>query len=113
MTSAGTYKVFYHAGEELGIKTRVHKGHAYFDESGLHVRGPESIDLSFGDIHEVTLFRLHGLGRVVKIDHASGRLFVSVVRLMIGQFAFINFFKTGEVYERLRSRDSSETESAG
>jgi hypothetical protein len=106
MPPSGMYKVFYHAGDELGIKTRVQKGHAYLDESGLHVRGPADIDMPVSDIHDIVLFRLHGLGRVVKIDHASGRLFISVTRFMIGQFATINFFKTGELYERLRGSAS-------
>jgi len=106
MLPSDMYKVFYHAGDELGIKTRVQKGHAYLDESGLHVRGPARISIPGTEMHDITLFRLHGLGRVVRIDHASGRLFISVVRFMIGQFAAINFFKTGELYERLRGSAS-------
>ncbi len=31
-----------------------------------------------------------GLGRVIRIEHRRGRVFLSVVRLMLGQFAFIN-----------------------
>ncbi len=50
---------------------------------------------------EVELFRLHGLGRVVRLDYRGGRVFLGVVRLMIGQFAFINFVKTGALHKEL------------
>ena len=101
------YKVFFHQGEDLGIKTHVNKGTAWVDGTGLHVEGPETITLLAKDITGVELFRLHGLGRVVKIDHRMGRLYLSVVRLMIGQFAFINFFKTGYLHQELSVLASS------
>jgi hypothetical protein len=95
------YKVFFHVGDELGIKTRVEKGTASLNETTLSVDGPGGLSLPMSSIQHVNLFRLHGLGRVIQIDHAGGRLFVSVVRFMIGQFASINFFKTGDLNERL------------
>ena len=96
-----TYKVFFHAGEEFGLKTRVEKGMATLDESVLHLEGPNGISIPLPKISSVKLFRLHGLGRVIQIDHSSGRVFVSCVRFMIGQFASINFFKTGDLNNRL------------
>ena len=96
-----TYKVFFHSGEELGLKTRVEKGKETLDESALHLEGPNAISISLGDISAVKLFRLHGLGRVIQVDHSGGRLFLSVVRFMIGQFATINFFKTADLNDRL------------
>ena len=95
------YKVFFHAGEELGIKTRVEKGFAVLDDSALRLHGATDISIPVDDIRTVKLFRLHGLGRVIQIDYAGGRLFVSVIRFMIGQFATINFFKTGDLNDRL------------
>jgi hypothetical protein len=90
------YKIFFHHGEELGIKTRVSKGEAWIDAAGLNIKGPLGDTLMAGsDILEVELFRLHGLGRVIRVEHSNGRLFLSVVRLMIGQFALINFVQTG------------------
>jgi len=50
---------------------------------------------------EVELFRFHGLGRVIRVEHRLGRLYLSVVRVMIGQFAIINFFKTGALHKAL------------
>jgi hypothetical protein len=53
------------------------------------------------DMVEAELFRLHGLGRVIRLDYRGGRVFLGVVRLMVGKFAFINFFKTGALHKEL------------
>jgi hypothetical protein len=47
------------------------------------------------------MYRFHGLGRVIQVDHRKGRLFLAATRLMIGQFALINFFRTGKLYRVL------------
>jgi hypothetical protein len=97
------YRVFFHEGDELTLKTKVSKGYASLDKSKLTVEGPESFNIPLEKLQNVTLFRLHGLGRVIQIDHLHGRVFLSVTRFMIGQFALINFFKTGRLYEALLS----------
>jgi hypothetical protein len=48
-------------------------------------------------IKDVELFRLHGTMRVIRVDHDGGRLYLAAVLFMIGQFASVNFIKTGEV----------------
>jgi hypothetical protein len=90
------YKIFFR--DELTIKTRVMKGHARLDDSGLHIEGPGGLDIPLRDLRQTELFRLHGFGRVIRIEHRQGRLFLAVIRLMIGQFAYINFFKTGALH---------------
>jgi hypothetical protein len=40
---------------------------------------------------------------VIRVDYKGGRLYLSVVRFMIGQFASVNFFKSGELYRELAS----------
>jgi len=95
------YKVFFHRGEELSLKTKVAPGEAWLDGVGLHVKGPEEFTIPRSQLRGAEMFRLHGLGRVIRVEHTQGRLFLSVVRLMIGQFALINFFKTGALYEQL------------
>jgi hypothetical protein len=96
------YKVFFHHGDELGLKTRVSKGKAWIDDRGLNITGPnDTTVVARAAIKDVELFRLHGLGRVIRVDHNGGRLFLSVVRFMIGQFATINFFQTGKLHKAL------------
>jgi len=102
-TNVVSYKVFFHQGDELSLKTRVERGEVWIDAAGLHVNGSRnSVSIPSTEILSVELFRLHGLGRVVRVEHSRGRLFISVVRLMIGnQFALINFFRTGELHKKL------------
>jgi hypothetical protein len=95
------YRVFFHCGNELSVKTRVGKGSAWLDDAGLHVEGQNGFVIPLGDILDAELLRLHGLGRVIRIEYRGGRLFLSVVRLMIGQFAFINFFRTGALHKQI------------
>ena len=96
------YKVAFHRGNELTLKTRVEKGQAWLDHDGLHVDVPIGrVVVPKNDLLSAELFRLHGLGRVIRRETRNGCLFLTVVRLMIGQFAFINFFKTGSLQKQL------------
>jgi len=100
---ANHYKVFFHHGHELTLKTRASKGEVWIDTSGLNVRrteGDSTIPLE--NIREVEMFRLHGMARVIRVDHQGGRVYFAVVRFMIGQFASVNFFKTGELHQLIQ-----------
>jgi hypothetical protein len=105
------YKVFFHQGDELSLKTKVARGEAWLDDTGLHVSGPSQLLVRSEDLLATELFRLHGLGRVIRVEHRQGRLFLSVVRFMIGQFAAINFFKTGELNKELAAVTRGQTRS--
>ncbi len=96
------YKVFFHFGDELTVKTKAMRGYAWLDESGLHVEGPNGCDIPSREIQHAELFRLHGLGRVIQVEFMGGRLFMSVIRFMVGQFATVNFLKTGELLKELQ-----------
>jgi len=71
------------------------------DGAGLHIEGPGGFTITNDDMVEAELFRLHGLGRVIRLDYRGGRVFLAVFRLMVGQFALINFFKTGALHKKL------------
>lgn len=97
------YRIFFHDGPEIGLKTHVLRGTASIDESGLSIQGPDGGSfIPSASLKEVELFRLHGTMRVIRVDHQAGRLYLAVVRFMIGQFASVNFFKTGELHRELR-----------
>jgi hypothetical protein len=96
------YKIFFHDGPEIGLKTHVLRGSASIDGSGLTVRGPAGdLFIPSTSIKKVELFRLHGTMRVIRVDHEDGSLFLAVVRFMIGQFASVNFLKTGKLHKKL------------
>lgn len=97
------YKVFFHRGDELSLKTKLLKGKAWLDDAGLHIDGHDGFTVPTDDLLEAELFRVQGLGRTIRIEYKSGRLFFSVVRLMIGQFTLINFSETGFLQKRLAS----------
>ncbi len=101
------YKVFFHQGDDLGLKTKVWPGEARLNDGGLHISGPGEILLPEDSLLSAEMFRLHGLGRVIRVEHRHGRLFLSAVRFMIGQFASINFFKTGKLHKELLTATSA------
>jgi hypothetical protein len=102
MALSKTYRVFFHRGDELGLNTRVSKGKAWVDGTGLNIEGTtENIFIAGPEFQSIELFRLHGMGRVIRVDHRGGRLFLAVIRLMLGQFALVNFFRTGELHKAL------------
>lgn len=98
------YKVFFHRGEELGLKTKVQKGKAWLDVDGLHVEGPNGCLLLIpkSALLSAELFRLHGLASVIRVDYRGGRLFLSVIRFLIGgQLMLVSYYKTVELHKRL------------
>ena len=56
------YKVFFYVRDELAIKTRVTRGHAWLDDSTLHIDAPGGLAIAAEDLFRAELFRLHGLG---------------------------------------------------
>jgi hypothetical protein len=96
------YKVIYHCGDEITIKTKTKSGRLSLTDTNFIISGKEIIEIPTKEIKSVELFRLHGLGRMLKIQHTNGNLFVTVVRFcLFNMFAIINFFKTGALNREL------------
>ena len=97
-----SYRVMYHVGDEIGIRTKVLTGTATVGQEALTIVGPVLVTIPFSDLHAAQLFRLHGLGRCIRVSHTGGVLYIAVVRFVIlGLFATINFLRTGELARRL------------
>lgn len=97
------YPVFFHFGRELTIKTKAQKGQISFREDSIHVAGDGFVrTIAASDLRSAEMLRLYGLGSVIKIETDADNLYVAVTRLMVGQFAIINFFATGTVFKRLQ-----------
>lgn len=113
------YKIIYHEGVEVSLKTEFSSAFATITNTALQISGSENICIKLDDFKAVELFRLHGLGRMLKIWHTDGVIFISVIRFkliqlpLIGQFASVNFLKTGELNSLLRSRIPSPLELYG
>jgi len=97
-----TYKIIYHCGDEITLKTKIKNGRLRLSDTQIDIKGPDRVIIPYGQINGAELFRLHGLGRMLRITHAEGILFVSVVRFsLFNVFAMINFSKTGRLHSEL------------
>ena len=97
-----TYRVIYHVGESIDISTKAATGRLALDNGLLEIVGVPRVTIPVGTLQGVELFRLHGSARMLKISHAAGTLFVSVIRFsFFGYFAVINFFGTGRLQREL------------
>ena len=103
MKADRTYRVLYHIGDTVNLRTRALEGRAALSPDALTITGPSPVELPVRELRGAELFRLHGLGRCIRISHDRGTIYVSVIRFMLfGYFALINFFGTGELARRLR-----------
>lgn len=107
------YKVCFHRGEEISLKTKVERGVAWLDNAGLHIKGLDEFTIPNSQVKTVELFRLHGLGRMIRVEHSQGRLFLTVIRFMIWQFATINFLKAGALYKELAAIAEADLSKSG
>jgi hypothetical protein len=99
------YKVIYHVGQELTIKTKVSSGTLTFQDESLCISGTSALTIPFSSVTSVDMFRLHGLGRMIKMVCNERTIYLTVVRLnLFGYFVIINFFRAGELYESLKRK---------
>jgi hypothetical protein len=65
---------WFHCGDELGLKTKVQKAQAWLDDDGLHIDNGGQLLLLIrnSDLLLAELFRLHGLCRVMRVEHRGG-----------------------------------------
>jgi hypothetical protein len=99
------YKIIYHVGPELSIKTRVSAGTLTVQDDAACISGSSPLTIPFSDVTSVEMFRLHGLGRMLKLVCKERTVFLTVVRVnLFGYFVIINFFRAGELYESLKRR---------
>jgi hypothetical protein len=97
------YRVLYHVGDSVSVRTKALEGRLALTQDVLKITGPSPVELPVRELRSAELFRLHGLGRCIRISHDSGTLYVSVIRfLLFGYFGVINFFGTGDLARRLR-----------
>jgi hypothetical protein len=93
----------FHHGTDLSLKTRVSKGLAIVTPGQLVIgNDKQQFIVPVESIICVSMFRLHGLARVIRVDTIDGVIFTSVVRFMIGQFASVNYFRTGALFDELQ-----------
>lgn len=88
-------KVLYHIGREIGSETIMKKGVINENSRPLLLEGETAIMLD--DIRQVELYKLNGIGTMIKLQNGSDILFLTVPRLYfdVGNgFVLINSFAT-------------------
>jgi len=99
------YKVIYHVGTELTLKMRVNSGSLTFQDEAASISGSAPLTIPYSEMVSVEMFRLHGLGRMIKLVCKERTIYLTVVRInLFGYFIIINFFRAGELYESLKKR---------
>ncbi len=99
------YSIIYHVGQELTIKTKVTSGILTFQDESVCISGTPDLRIPFSSVTSLEMFRLHGLGRMIKLVCNQGTIFLTVVRLnLFGMFIIINFFRAGQLYVSLKSK---------
>ncbi len=69
------------------------------------ISGSSILTTPFSQITNVEMFRLHGLGRMIKLVCKERTIFLTVVRLnFFGCFVIVNFFKAGKLCEALQQK---------
>jgi hypothetical protein len=72
------HRVMYYVGDALSLRTKVLDGRASLTQDALTITGPYPVDLRLRELHGAELFRLHGLGRWIRVSHGKGTVFISV-----------------------------------
>lgn len=99
------YKIIYHVGPALTVKTRADSGTLTLQDDAICISSASPLTIPFSDVISVEMFRLHGLGRMLKLACKDRTVFLTVVRFnLFGYFVIINFFKAGELCEILKQR---------
>lgn len=88
------YKIMFHVGSDLNLRTRGFQGEAWIDQTGLNIQGPMGeILVKRQDIQKTEVCRLHGIGRVIRVENRTGTVCLSVG----------NFLRTGKLHKELTS----------
>jgi hypothetical protein len=100
------YRIIFHRGEEIALRTEFDPGFLCLTEDGFRIETQENaFEVPYSTIRKAALFRLLGLGRMIRIDLDSSRLYLTVVRFNIGRlFAVVNYFGTGELCRKVEER---------
>ena len=68
------YKIIYYQGDSVDSSTEVKSGLLILTEAELQIVGDETISIKLAHLNEVTIFRLHELGRMLRLSHIASRI---------------------------------------
>ena len=102
------YKVIYHIGDAIDVKTKVDFGFIVFENKELKLVSKIGDSIRrLADISQISLFMMNGLGSMLKIVVDDSTIFLSVVRFCIaGKFVMGNAIGTRNLKTLLESCNS-------
>ena len=100
------YRIFYHIGETMNLKSKVHTGTLTLTEDCLTIDGNPAIEITYRDFAQpVESHRLHFLCSMLRITHRGGILFATVPFVsLFGVPIITNFPKQNELQRQLDPR---------
>ncbi|MBQ7291072.1 MAG: hypothetical protein IJW76_05050 [Clostridia bacterium] len=99
-------KIIYHIGDSITAQTIVKKGYIYVDEPNQRIEFDGGI-YKLDNIKSVELYKMNGLGTMIKLINSNDTIYFSVPRIFIDKgtgFAIINYFATKKLYKIISNR---------
>ena len=96
-------KIIYHIGDSINAQTIVKKGYIYVDEPNQRIEFKGGI-YNLDNIKNVELYKMNGLGTMIKLINREDTIYFSVPRIFINigtGFAIINYFATKKLYKTM------------
>jgi len=97
-------KIIYHIGNSINSQTIMKKGYIYANEEKPRIEYDKGI-YNLDDIKSVELYKMNGLGTMVKLLNKEDTIYLSVPRIFIDKgtgFAIINYFATKKLYNVMK-----------
>ena len=93
-------KIIYHIGDSINVQTIVKKGYIYVGEPEQRIEFDGGI-YTLDSIKSVELYKMNGLGTMVKLVNKEDTIYFSVPRIFIDKgtgLVIVNYFATKKLY---------------
>ena len=97
--------IIYHIGDKIDSQTVVKKGKIYTDGQKKRIESGDSV-YDLDNIKNVDLYKMNGLGTMIKMINGKDTIYLSVPRIFIDKgtgFVIINYFATKKLYRAIRN----------
>ena len=94
-------KIIYHIGDSINAQNIVKKGYIYVDEPNQRIEFEGGV-YNLDNIKNIELYKMNGLGTMIKLINKEDIIYFSVPRIFIDKgtgFAIINYFATKKLYK--------------
>ena len=94
-------KIIYHIGDSINAQTIVKKGYIYVDEPNQRIEFEGGV-YNLDNIKNIELYKMNGLGTMIKLINKEDIIYFSVPRIFIDKgtgFAIINYFATKKLHK--------------